>query len=209
MGSTRRFAVVVIVLAGACTSSITPETYSAEIRDATCDLKVRCGQFTDRASCAAYFPAGDGANLAAEIKAGKTKFDANLAEECVNDIRNTPCDGTSEEARTTPAACDAAIQGTGKIGDACFLNDECASAGCAMPVCSDACCMGSCSATQAPANLGEPCATRSCAANLTCSNAKMCRALHRRHAVRRLHAVRFRPRLRRLTRHLSRAAGDR
>jgi len=179
MGSTRHLAVVVAVLAGACTSSITPETYSAAIRDANCDLRVRCGQFTDRASCAAYFPAGDGAGLAAEIKAGKTKFDANLAEECVNDIANTPCDGTSEEARTPPAACDAAIQGTGQLGDACFSNDECASGGCATPTtCTDACCMGSCSATQTAANLGEPCATRSCQANLTCSNAKMCVELY-------------------------------
>jgi hypothetical protein len=77
MGWTRRLAVVVIV--GGCTSSITPETYSAAIRDASCDLRVRCGQFTDRDSCAAYFPTGDGANLAADIKAGRTTFDANKA----------------------------------------------------------------------------------------------------------------------------------
>lgn len=174
----RRLVVMVIVCAG-CTSAITPETYSAAIRDANCDLRVRCGQFTDRDSCAAYFPAGDGANLAAEIKAGKTTFDANRAEECVNDLQNTPCDGTSVEARTPPAACDAAIAGTGMLGDMCFSNDECQSGGCALdPACTDMCCAGTCAATQAPADLGEPCATRQCKPNLTCSNAKMCVALY-------------------------------
>jgi hypothetical protein len=177
MGWTRHL-VVVVIFAG-CTSSITPETYSAAIRDANCDLRVRCGQFTDRDSCAAYFPVGDGANLAAEIAAGKTTFDANRAEECVNDIRNTPCDGTSVEARTPPAACDAAIAGTGVMGDPCFSNDECKSGGCALdPTCTGMCCAGTCSATQAPADLGEPCATRQCKPNLTCSNAKTCVPLY-------------------------------
>ena len=173
----RRLVVVVIAcLAAACTSDLTPESYGAAVRDATCDLRVRCGQFTDRDSCAAYFPAGDGANLAADVKAGTTKFDANKAEECVNDIRNTPCDGTSQEARITPAACDAAITGTGLAGDMCFTNDECQSGACAAldPACSGTCCMGSCAAAQAPADLGEPCATRQCKPTLTCSNAKMC-----------------------------------
>src|SRR3569832_2346904 len=145
----RHLAVVVIALVGACTSDLTPETYGAAVRDANCDLRVRCGLFTDRDSCAAYFPAGDDANLAADIKAGRTKFDANRAEECVNDIRHTPCAGTSEDARTTPAACAAAIPGTGR-----------------------------CAATQAPADRGEPCATRQCKENLTCSNAKVCAALY-------------------------------
>ena len=171
----RHLAVVVIALVGACTSDLTPETYGAAVRDANCDLRVRCGLFTDRDSCAAYFPAGDDANLAADIKAGRTKFDANRAEECVNDLRNTPCDGTSEEARTNPAACDAAITGTGLLGDACFANDECESGACSFDAaCSSACCTGSCAATQAPADRGEPCATRPCKENLTCSNAKVC-----------------------------------
>jgi hypothetical protein len=177
MGCTSR--VVVLAFLASCTNDLTAENFSARVRDANCDLRVRCGQFTDRDSCVAYFPVGDGANLAAQIAAGKTTFDANRAEECVNDIANTPCDGTVEESRTTPAACEAAIAGTGAIGDPCFSNDECQSGGCALdPTCADACCAGTCSATQAPADLGEPCATRECKPNLTCSNTKMCVALY-------------------------------
>ena len=171
--------VVVIALVASCSNGITADNYSAQLRDANCDLRVRCGQFTDRESCAAYFPVGEGANLAAEIAAGKTTFDVNRAEECVNDIRNTPCDTTSEEARTTPAACDAAITGTGAMGAPCFSNDECQSTACALdPTCAGPCCAGTCTPTQAAADLGEPCATRPCKANLTCSNAKMCVALY-------------------------------
>jgi hypothetical protein len=170
---------VVVVALASCSSGITAENFAAQVRDANCDLRVRCGQFTDRESCAAYFPAGDGANLAAEIAAGKTTFDANRADECVNDIRNTPCDGTTVEARTTPPACIAAIAGTGATGDACFSNDECQSGGCSLDsACAGPCCMGTCAATQSPADLGEPCATRECKPNLTCSNAKTCVELY-------------------------------
>ncbi|MEO6776487.1 MAG: hypothetical protein ABI467_26315 [Kofleriaceae bacterium] len=169
----------VVVLLASCSSAITADNYAAAVRDATCDLRVRCGQFTDRDSCAAYFPAGDGANLAAELHAGKTTFDANRAEECINDLRNTPCDATSEEARTTPAACDAAITGTGATGAVCLSNDECQSAACELgSTCTGACCAGTCAATQALAELGEPCATRECKANLTCANTKLCVALY-------------------------------
>jgi hypothetical protein len=163
----------VVVLAG-CSGGIAASDYARELRDAQCELRVRCGLFPDTASCTPYFPISDDGTLLAAISAGTSSYDADKAQECVNNFRNTPCDETSREARQLPAACTEAVTGTGAIAARCFSNSECSSGACQIATCGTTCCAGSCVASTPPGKRGEPCASRVCDAGLTCDNTKTC-----------------------------------
>ncbi|CAN5543571.1 hypothetical protein BH11MYX1_BH11MYX1_19610 [soil metagenome] len=171
-----RLLAVVVVLAG-CGGGIAAPDFAKELRDAECDLRVRCGELASVASCDGFFAIADETVLLAEIGGGKVNYDSDKAEQCVNAIKNASCDGTTKEARETPPACKGFISGTLAMGATCFTNEECASAACAMPSCTAACCAGTCSAVEPPGKAGDPCATRACGAGLTCDNTKKCVAL--------------------------------
>jgi hypothetical protein len=171
-------AVVVLAMTGAAGCSggggIAVGDYLDRLVEAHCQYDVRCGLFTDLASCEAFFTLRDDPSLAAAIDAGKSSYDADKAEQCVNQIANADCDRTTKEGRETPAVCSEVVTGTVQTGDACASSSECVSGACATPTCGMACCLGTCVAANAPAKLGEPCATRTCEVGLACDNAKMC-----------------------------------
>ncbi len=168
--------VAVVVLAG-CSGGIAAPDYARELHDAQCEQRVRCGLFPDTASCDPYFPVASEAGLLAAIDRGASRYDADQAEQCVNELRNTPCDLTTMEGRALPAACARVVTGTGAMGAACFSNGECSSGACQIPSCGTTCCSGTCIAATPPGQAGEPCASRPCAAGLACDNTKTCVAL--------------------------------
>ena len=167
----------VVVLIAGCGGGITAQAFGTDLRDAQCDLRVRCGILTSTADCNGFLPIASDTVLLAEIDGGKVNYDSDKAEQCIDAIKNASCDGTTKEARETPSACLDFVSGTGATGATCFTNEECQSAACAMPSCTDACCAGKCSAAEAPGKAGAPCATRACGAGLTCDNTKKCVAL--------------------------------
>lgn len=171
-----RLLAFVAVLAG-CGGGIAARDFAKELRDAECDLRVRCGELASIASCDGFFPVGSETVLLAELAGGKVTYDRDRAEQCVNAIKDASCDGTTKEARETPPACHELVSGTGAVGVTCFTNEECASAACALPTCTQACCAGTCHAAEPPGAAGDPCATRACGAGLTCDNTKQCVAL--------------------------------
>jgi hypothetical protein len=170
----RPLAVVGIVATLGCshhgsTSDLTPDQYATQVPAALCTYEVRCGLFADQASCLAYDLITVDANFAAVVASGKTTFDPDEAQACLDATTNLPCDQTTEGARVTADACTKVVTGTGSAGDACSQNAECASASCEIPDCQQECCQGMCIAAQAPAGLGEPCVTRMCDTGLQCS----------------------------------------
>ena len=164
---------VAMMLIG-CGGGIDAKDYAQQLRDADCELRTRCGQFPDVASCAAYFTVGDEAGLLAAIDHGVVNYDGDKAQECVNDIANQPCDETTMEARTLPDACNHAVTGTVAVGGQCSQNTECQSAACSIPTCSQQCCIGTCVGAPVESGLGGPCATVACKPGLVCDNTKTC-----------------------------------
>jgi hypothetical protein len=171
-----RVLAVALVLAG-CGGGIAAQDLAKELRDAECDLRVRCGELASVASCDGFFPVTSDTVLLAELAGNKVTYDPDRAEQCVNAIKNLPCDETTQEAREPPAACRGFVTGTIAVGAACFTNEECVSAACATPSCTQACCAGTCIAAEPPGKAGDPCTTRACGAGLTCDNTRTCVAL--------------------------------
>ncbi|MFT3695785.1 MAG: hypothetical protein QM831_21790 [Kofleriaceae bacterium] len=165
-----------LVLFAAC-SSTSPSDYEGQLRDANCAQLVRCNEFPDVTSCQQFFVVND-ASFEAEIAAGTINFDSDKANECINAIKNAPCDLTAKESRVTPDACTQAVSGTLEDNTDCYSNESCKSGTCIAQSCPDACCVGQCRAESPPANMGEPCATRACAEGLTCDNTKTCVPLY-------------------------------
>jgi len=168
-----RSLLVVVALAG-CGGGVAIADYQTKLRDARCSFEVRCGLFPDQASCTAFFPVADDPSLAAAVDQGKSTYDADKAEQCVNETANADCNGTTREGREVPAVCFEVVGGTGKMSDACVSNSECESKACDVPTCMMACCPGTCGVANPKAALGEPCATRTCETGLTCDNTKTC-----------------------------------
>ncbi len=156
---------------------IAASDFANELRDAECDLRVRCGELSSAASCDGFFAVSTDTVLLAEIDAGKVSYDGEKAQECIDAIKAASCDGTAQDARETPSACLDFIAGAGKAGAACFTSEECESKMCAQPTCTDACCAGTCTAVVTPGTAGDPCATKACDSGLTCDNTKHCVAL--------------------------------
>lgn len=171
-----RFAACLVTVLAACTS-VSPGDYEERLRDATCEQLVRCSEFPDVQSCQPFFVVND-ATFQSEIAAGTITFDGDKANECVNAIKNQPCDLTAMESRVVPAACDEAVSGTLENNVDCYSNESCKSGACITPSCPDACCVGSCQAESPPAQMGQPCATRACDVGLTCDNTKTCVPLY-------------------------------
>ncbi|HEY1812066.1 MAG TPA: hypothetical protein VGG74_06895 [Kofleriaceae bacterium] len=176
----RALGVVGIVALG-CThsgASISPADYAADAANALCDYEVRCGLFADQASCVAYGQTMVDPTFEMLVASGKVTFDGSVAQECLDAIVGTSCDQTQMTARILPDACSHYLVGTVAMGSACEQNAECQSGACAIGDCQQACCTGTCAAVQAPAGSGDPCITRPCEPDLTCStNTGTCAAL--------------------------------
>ncbi len=172
-----RLLAVALVIAGCGGGGIAAQDFGKGLRDAQCDLRVRCGMLASTADCDGFYPIASNTELLAEIGGGKVNYDSDKAEQCIDAIKNASCDGTTKESRETPSACLDFVTGTVATGAQCFTNEACQSAACAMPSCTEACCAGTCAATETPGKAGDPCATRACGSSLTCDNTKKCVAL--------------------------------
>jgi hypothetical protein len=165
------------MIAGCGGGGVDAKDYVAQAESATCDYETRCGLIADTASCLAYQAMNSDATFLAEVNMGLVDYSPDKAEECFNDIRNTPCDATSMDARQRPAACTQVISGPGLAGDSCVSDEECQSTACSKAQAAGPCDSGSCVNATPLGKLGEPCATRNCESGLVCDNTKTCAML--------------------------------
>ncbi len=164
----------ILALLAACGGGIDFEDFDDEHRGATCGYYVRCGAFGTVGDCQTYFQRFDIDNpsLEAAIDAGKTRYDGDAAEACIEALDNLDCDFADQDTDAL-AACDEVLRGTGKVGAACAFDGECASDRCVVPACDEACCQGTCAEPRPLPGVDEPC-TAICADGLYCGNDQLC-----------------------------------
>jgi hypothetical protein len=144
---------------------------------ARCERFVRCGLFTDNDACNGFFRKRPDIDLAAAVARGIVRYSGPAADECLAALAAQSCDTSSRDARTQPAACAEMFRGSVKTGDACALDEECASGVCALPTCNQACCTGTCHARRASA-IGDACELDvDCTGDAFCGGDKLCHAL--------------------------------
>jgi hypothetical protein len=149
--------------------------------DARCTRLVRCGAFESASACGAYFHLYPDQSLAAAVAGGEIRYDGVAAAECVSALAAVTCDDTARAARVPPSACDQALVGEVKVGDACAFDLECASGRCTHPSPCDpaACCAGSCT-TVVPVAIGAACnVDGDCVGGAYCGTDLACHALGR------------------------------
>jgi hypothetical protein len=177
----RTLAIMTVVLCAACgTDSVALDDYPAAIRDAGCRYLAKCGLVEDLDTCR-KINVGDSPHFSASGRAaidmGKTRYDGEHAQSCLDALAARSCDVTSESYRVLPDACREIIAGTQHAGAACALDAECISLSCDVPGgCNMACCTGTCTGDTAPARsakLGESCETASCDATSFCDDGIM------------------------------------
>lgn len=155
------------------------EEAAATRLQAECARLVRCGLFQDLATCEAYFPTQDLAELRSAAAAQRIEFDGVRAERCYRALEGISCDVTTEEARVLPADCARIFVGSVAGGESCQLDEECASRRCTLPVCSrQECCVGTCDAVKEAAPIGGACErTDDCVQPAFCDADKRCHGL--------------------------------
>lgn len=164
-----------LALAG-CTGGggIAAADYAQALVEANCDYQARCGLYDTTQICEGVFPPTKPTSFLAALDQGRTSYDPDKAEQCVNAIRTTPCDVSTLDGHFRAAVCDEVTVGAGKTGDSCAQNLECESARCGTNTCPGMCCVGSCLPPVDFAAKGEPCATRICEPRLVCDGTKTC-----------------------------------
>lgn len=124
--------VVCGVLLAAC-GGIEPEEYGETRNEALCHRQARCGEIRDEEACVrarsewnqALREAGmePYAQFEGSLEAGRTRFDEDRAEECVELIRDSSCEQSLEEV-TSAEACRVLV-GQRQDGEACLINEDC------------------------------------------------------------------------------------
>jgi hypothetical protein len=163
----------------ACSSGATVAStdFDLKLSQAQCARAARCKTFPDEATCNTNVRVVSDPSVAAAITAGKIKYDGERAQQCIDAIAKQGCDLTAHDTHIPPAECTEMYTGTVKGGDSCSLDTECASGTCNLPdECPEkACCVGTCRATQDPAEPGGACAKGSdCAEGLVCGTDLTC-----------------------------------
>jgi hypothetical protein len=130
-GSPGVLAVCALLLA-AC-GGISQEDYPEKYREALCHRKARCGQIRDEDACVResreFARAMNEAGMSpyqmyeGSFRSGRLRFDEDLAEACVERIRDSSCDQSLGEARAGDV-CHILV-GQQKDGEPCLLYDEC------------------------------------------------------------------------------------
>lgn len=116
------------LLLAAC-GSVEPVEYVETYEEALCHRQVRCGEFRDEESCVRsrqelrargvdFLALHDGS-----IAAGRMRFDAERAEECVDLIRDSACEKSLDEFMQSDA-CKVFV-GQRKEGEGCQVNQDC------------------------------------------------------------------------------------
>ena len=144
------------------------------LKSAYCDYFVRCSVMPDKASCMASttYDTTSVRTVIADVDAGLIKYDADLAGQCVDDIRN---DGCTVSSYRVDACQGAVFQGIVGEGGACANPYVCVETGACVyndPMCDlhTSCCAGTC--TVAPrAPLGGDCSLANCPRHAFCDPA--------------------------------------
>ena len=177
---------VVVTLAACGTdSSVSFEDAPGSLRMHRCRYLARCHLVEDEATCL-DLEVGSfhvDVNRRRALDAGKLEFDEGAAARCIESLGAVSCDLTSRSYRSFSSDdCEVVWRGTVGGAGECSFDDECTSGRCDVPVCEEACCLGTC-AGDSPAErraVGETCdATSECVADAWCDNtsAHVCVAL--------------------------------
>lgn len=180
--STCALGIFVVGLLGACGSSASTALgdFDEAVQRASCERLARCSLFPDVASCLSYFRLPLNVSIPAAVDAGKARYDAEQASDCIERAAQRSCDLTSGDLRAQVGSCGRVFAGTLPGGTACSLDAECASGTCTFPAdCPESgCCTGACREVAAPGAAGAGCAKdRDCQGNLVCAKDKLCRSI--------------------------------
>jgi hypothetical protein len=139
--------------------------FQDESLDARCEYLTRCGLFPSETACQSYFAGrtAQSTSIVAAVDAGKVKYDEDLAEECIDALRDASC----SQGASLDSSCDDIFVGTVADGGACAFDDECVSGTCSITDCTDACCPGMCVPSRPVPKIGEMC-------NFVCEDGAYC-----------------------------------
>ncbi len=139
-------------------ASIKIDDLDGKVLDAICTQDVACGQFADKASCLAALQVSE-AQIVADVKAGKIKYDGSAAADCLDAISGQSCNLTDQLGAGTPQSCLDALKGAVADAGACFTDEECVSANCDTSMCTGGmmCCAGTCAAAPTKIAIGGDC----------------------------------------------------
>src|SRR6476661_8399625 len=86
------------------------QDFQSEAVHARCEYLARCGLFPSQNACKEHYDATsvESTSVIAAVDAGKVKYDEDLAEDCIDDLRDASC---SQAAQLNPA-CDDIFTGT-------------------------------------------------------------------------------------------------
>ncbi|XXF74903.1 hypothetical protein P2318_17670 [Myxococcaceae bacterium GXIMD 01537] len=132
---------------------IEPEEYGESRDEALCHRQARCGEFRDEETCVrarskwnqALREAGlqPYAVFEGSLEAGRTRFDEDRAQECIDLIRDSSCEQPLEEVMSAEAC--SVLVGQRKDGEACLVNEDCGAASyCALATERAVCDAGTC-----------------------------------------------------------------
>jgi hypothetical protein len=178
-GSMRRLPVMVLLCVACSTSNpISIDQLGVEGAKEVCEFQTRCGNARDLAACLSVLSSGPtsvSATVLAGVKAGRIKYDGNLARDCVDALSSRSCDITTASYHGYPQACLSTFQGTLHSGATCANSGECISQSCDMPACNMACCTGTCQGDDPPvlAKAGASCAINLCEPEAFCDLTSM------------------------------------
>ncbi len=175
-----RSLMMMVLLCGACSANnpVSIEEFADQNSNAVCEFQTKCGEAKDVAACRAVHSAGPSftsATVLAGVKAGRIKYDGDLARKCLDELGSRSCDVTTASYHGYPEACVSVFQGTLHGGAACAVGGECISQRCEIPACNMSCCTGTCQGDDPPvlAKVGASCATNLCEGEAFCELASM------------------------------------
>lgn len=150
------------------------QEFQDEAIDARCEYLTRCGLFPSANDCRADFDAttAPSTSIVAAVDAGKVVYDEDLAEDCLEALREGSC---SQTASLDPK-CEDIFTGTIADGGMCAFDDECVSGRCSVEDCTMACCPGTCMPARPTPKIGEMCLFI-CEAGAYCGADSICHAL--------------------------------
>jgi hypothetical protein len=148
--------------------------------DALCAYFARCGAFEDAATCTSVLGGNLGGsfeNIAAAVNSGTVLYHPDRGAACVNRFATLACDrGLVFSQQTTGLDCALTFTGSRTDGQQCALNEQCTSNICNIPACPNACCLGTCDGSAAPAvkNVLESCTVRDVCKDSYCATSAIC-----------------------------------
>jgi hypothetical protein len=147
--------------------------YNETALDSQCDYLVKCGLFSNKASCEKTFGelALDNPSIQAAVDAGKLTYDGDAAEDCFDGIESSSCTRDAELI----SACDKIFKGTVPDGGACAFDGECVSDNCNLTDCTMACCPGTCAPARPVPAIGQQCSF-DCVEGAYCGSDSTCQA---------------------------------